>query len=636
MEPFVIRREARLAQTSRLVRVAVVTAAAAALLVPAGARAGTYTVIQCDPTYNRGVDGLELSIAAPYEFANHCADRGPLSGTDQYAAARGDRVRFSWPAPPGTELVHVYGRRNLANDQGHKARIYVTNSRGDAAPTIADGGRGSGWHRFRWSGSGRTGFSVLLVCDPKSGATCAHSSEAHARVKELQFQFSDVVAPTVSASDSLLAGGWRRGAQGVDVTAGDVGGGIRAFQVTVNGVAVPPSQTFNCSGLIPGTALARESPPCVLAADDRAVLATSGAPFRDGANRLSACALDWAAAGAANRGCDTRTVRVDNSPPQVAFHNGQDPDDPDLIEAPVSDPYSGVAGGQISYRPAGATEWQPLATRLVGGEFEARVDSQNEPPGHYEFAVRAVDRVGNSVVTTKRQDGTEEVLEFPLKAQTVLHAFLGAGQHRLRVPYGTSRRLRGRLLTRDGQPVVGPVVVTEHFGEGTLIDRRVRTVTTDEGGRYRSKIPAGPSRSISVAYAGSSTYGDSATGGLHYAVRSKASFKTSRRRVPEGRRVIFRGRVRHYAARIPPGGKVIELQVKDPAARGGWNTIGQAFGTNQHGHYRVPYRFGNYFSQLFRHPVTFRFRVKVTREAGWPYATPAHSRKRKVTVLLHH
>jgi hypothetical protein len=626
--------------STRIGRVACLAAgvaAAAALLVPAGARAGTYTLIQCDPTYNRGVDGLELSIAAPYEFANRCADRGPLSGTDQYAAARGDRVRFTWPAPPGTELVHVYGRRNLANDHGHKARIYLTNAQGETAPRIADGGRGGGWHGFRWSGSGRTGLSVLLVCDPKSGATCRHSSEAHARVKELHIQFSDVVAPTVSASDSLVAGGWRRGAQGLHLAASDLGGGIRAFQVLVNGVAVPPSQAFGCLGLIAGTALARESPPCAPTAEDRAVLQTSGAPFRDGANTLSACALDWAAAGAANRGCDTRTVLVDNSPPKVAFQNAQDPNDPDLIRAPVSDPHSGVAGGQISYRPAGATEWQPLATQLVGGELEARVGSQNEPPGHYEFVVGAVDRVGNSVATTKRQDGTDAVLEFPLKAQTAVHAFLGAGQHRLRVPYGSSRRLRGRLLTRDGQPVAGqPVVVTEHFGEGTLIDRRVRTVTTDEGGRYRSKIPAGPSRSISVAYGGSSQYGDSGTGGLHYAVRSKASFKTSRRRVREGRRVIFRGRVRHYAARIPAGGKVIELQVKDPAARGGWNTISQAFGTNQRGRFRVPYHFGTYFSRLYRHPVTFRFRVKVTREAGWPYATPAHSRKRKVTVLLHH
>jgi len=119
-------------------------------------------------------------------------------------------------------------------------------------------------------------------------------------------------------------------------------------------------------------------------------------------------------------------------------------------------------------------------------------------------------------------------------------------------------------------------------------------------------------------------------------VGSKASFKTSRRRLPEGHKVIFHGRVRHRAARMPVGGKVIELQVRDPAATGGWNTISQAFGTKQGGHYRVPYRFGKYFSRLYRHPVTFRFRVKVTREAGWPYATPTHSRARKVTVLLHH
>jgi hypothetical protein len=610
---------------------------AAAVWLPASAGAGTYTVIECDPTYDRGVEGMELSVAAPYAFANECPARGPLSGTDQYTAARGDRVRLLWSAPPGTELVRVSGRRNLANDQGHKARIYVTNADGDEAPRIADGSNGTGWHDFGWSGTGRTGFSVVLVCDPESGATCPSSSEAQARVKALRLQFSDLVAPTVSASDSLVAGGWQSGTQGLRIRAGDTGAGIRNFQVRVNGTAVPPSQTFTCPGLVPGTLLATESPPCGPTEEDRAVLATSDPPFRDGANALSACALDWAASGSANRSCDARTVLVDNSPPHVAFQDAQDPDDPDLVAAPVSDPYSGVAGGQISYRAMGTTEWQPLATQLVADELEARVDSQDEPPGRYEFQVEATDEVGNTVVTTRRQDGTEEVLDFPLKAQTELRGFLGSGQRRLRVPYGTSRRIHGRLLTRDGHPVTGEsVVVTEHFGDGALIDRRVRIPTTNEHGGYRSTIPAGPTRSISVAYAGSSRYGGSARSGLHYAVGSKASFRTSRRRIPEGHRVVFRGRVRHYAARIPAGGKVIELQVRDPAARGGWNTISQAFGTRQGGRFRVHYRFGNYFSQLYHHPVTFRFRVKVTREAGWPYATPAHSPRRKVTVLLHH
>jgi hypothetical protein len=608
----------------------VAVAAAAALLVPPGARAGTYTVIQCDPTYTRSVWGSHLDIDPPYVFQDRCADRGPLSLADQRLAARGDRARFGWAAPAGTELVHVYGKTSLDNDRGHKARLYVTDTLGGATPRLADGRR-TRWHSFKWSGSGRAGLYMLLVCDPTSTRPCGFSTDAHAKVKHVHLQLADASPPTAAASDSLVAPGWRAGPQTLTVHGTDyLGSGVRALDVTVNGVPVPPSQTFSCPGLIPGTAIARVMQPCQSDLQREARLSTKSAPFHDGANALAACVQDYAGQGDPNRTCDVRTVMIDNSPPQVAFQNAQDPEDPDLIAAPVFDPYSGVASGQVSYRSAGAKVWQPLATQITGGQLEARVDSQHEPAGRYEFEVRATDGVGNSVTTTKRADGTDEVLEFPLKAQTELRALLPGGRRRLSVPYGTSGRIHGRLVTRDAQPVAGqPIVVTEHFGIGALISERVRTVTTGSRGEWRSMIPAGPSRSIRIAYAGSSKYGDSAQRGLHYGVRSRATLKTSRRRVRGGRKIRFRGRVAHLAARIPDGGKVIELQVRDPSARGGWNTIGQAFGTNQRGRYRVHYRFANFYS----HRVRYRFRVKVTREAGWPYGTPTHSRSRKVTVV---
>jgi hypothetical protein len=108
-------------------------------------------------------------------------------------------------------------------------------------------------------------------------------------------------------------------------------------------------------------------------------------------------------------------------------------------------------------------------------------------------------------------------------------------------------------------------------------------------------------------------------------VRTKATFHLSRRRVPEGRRVVFRGRVAHRAARIPAGGKLIELQVRDGPR---WETVRQAFYTRGGGRYRLRYRFARFYTS----DVSYRFRVKVLRERGWPYKAPVKSSSRRLVV----
>ena len=108
-------------------------------------------------------------------------------------------------------------------------------------------------------------------------------------------------------------------------------------------------------------------------------------------------------------------------------------------------------------------------------------------------------------------------------------------------------------------------------------------------------------------------------------MKTRATFHLSRARVPEGRRVVFRGRVGHLAARIPAGGKLIELLVKDGPQ---WHTVRQAFYTRPDGHYRMRYRFARFYTSN----VAYRFRVKVLRESGWPYKAPVSSRAKRLVV----
>ena len=115
-------------------------------------------------------------------------------------------------------------------------------------------------------------------------------------------------------------------------------------------------------------------------------------------------------------------------------------------------------------------------------------------------------------------------------------------------------------------------------------------------------------------------------GSLH--VKTKASLHISNHRVPEGHRVAFKGRIGHLAARIPPGGKLIELEVKDGKS---WHTVRHPFYTRSNGKYRFKYRFARFYVSNVR----YRFRVRVIRERNWPYKAPVSSRVRKLVVKAH-
>jgi hypothetical protein len=84
--------------------------------------------------------------------------------------------------------------------------------------------------------------------------------------------------------------------------------------------------------------------------------------------------------------------------------------------------------------------------------------------------------------------------------------------------------------------------------------------------------------------------------------------------------VTFNGRIR--SAPIPQGGKLIQLEV---LLANGWQTFRTAR-TDQSGRWAVPYRFAR-----TRGVQTYRFRVKLPVEAGYPFAAGA-SRTVRVSV----
>ena len=211
---------------------------------------------------------------------------------------------------------------------------------------------------------------------------------------------------------------------------------------------------------------------------------------------------------------------------------------------------------QSSFRLVGTIDWHPLLTQKLASELQARVDSAAGAPGLYEFMATATDAAGNMSQTMLREDGSPMTLQFPLKSGVELDAHIEpGGSRRTLVDYGKKASAHGRLLDAAGQPLANkPVIVDEDFGEGALIDHRVRTVMTDESGRWSSKLPAGPSRSVVAEYAGDQRYLDTSVAAGRMTVRTGAKLGLSRKHVPEGEATTFTGRIERLGARIPARG----------------------------------------------------------------------------------
>ena len=463
-----------------------------------------------------------------------------------------------------------------------------------------------------------------MVCTATGGCDSDGSPRARAYLRHITLTINDASPPGAGLEGGLTQPGWHRGTEALRIHAADRGAGVSAYALYVNGhqaqAAFPPcARTSN--------GYAARMRPCgnVNVASTAGDTANAALGWRDGSNLVQTCAWDFSG----TKRCTEDEIRTDNTPPELAFRDSQSPSDPELIRVRAGEPHSGVEAGKISYRREGTNEWHELPTLHAGGELRARIDSESAPAGHYLFKAWAEDRAGNrSVEVGTRENGQPMRLRFPLRTDTELRAVIGEGARRRTIPYGRQVEIKGRLRSADRDPLpFQRVIVHENYDPGSLEAQHTSEAVTDGSGRFALRLPAGPSRKVSVSYRGSKRYRPAGGDQLDLNVRSGVKFKTSRKRVRAGSPVTFGGKVKHLGTDIPSGGKLVELQVKEGARR--WGTVKEAFSTREDGHYSLTYRFGRFYTR----PVRFKFRVKVTREQGWPYKAPVRSRARRVTVV---
>lgn len=625
-------RARRFALTASLVSLAVL----GPMVAPAeDAFAGDYVVAQCHDANSAHEATIEGSDRGDYAMRDECTaapDRA-LKVISITGAPSGHRGYWLWKAPAGTRIVAVDVDAKLRRADGHKARLYMADEAGQQIALVASGTDGAtSFAAEHWSAPpespGAAQFYASLVCD-NNGATCPSSSEAKTFVRNVQLTLRDVSPPVVTIAAEGSSGVWRRGDLITKTQSSDLGGGIASQFAVVNGQTVGPAREFPCARTVTG--MAASLSPCSVSSrvNEDLTFASASPPFRDGSNDLLVCAYDFATQGMPNVGCDDQEVLVDNTPPSLSFSNGQDPQDPERIGANATDATSGLAenSGEIQYRMVGAVDWMPLKTTQVNGELEARVDSEADPPGVYEFRAAALDLAGNSGNTSLRGDRSPMTLEFPLKERAELDAFFPGGQVRRIAGYREASKVRGYLRDSDGHGISDQLIVLrQEFDGGSLVKKRTERVRTNAEGAFNSGLPGGPSRVVSVRYGGSRRYLSDGAPLLDYNVRSRVKLRVGHE-VRAGHSARFRGMVGKYFARVPPGGKLVELQFKKKAKT--WNTADEAVGTTSGGRIEIGYRFRRFYTQ----PVTFIFRLKVTRESRWPYRVPASSRPVAVTVV---
>jgi hypothetical protein len=324
--------------------------------------------------------------------------------------------------------------------------------------------------------------------------------------------------------------------------------------------------------------------------------------------------------GQANASPTTVPLRIDREPPAVVFAGSADPEDPELIEARVSDPLSGPdpSRGEIAVRAVGSTDpYEALPSFGAGDTLLGRWRSEDYPVGEYEFRVTGYDAAGNAGTGTQRANGAPMVLPNPLKARASLIAGFGEGFGQRAtariVRRGASATFGGRLtMGSDASSGDRSLTVIERFDPGASEQRRATTVATDEQGRFSVRLGAGPSREVFAVFGGTSTATGTASRPLRLGVRADVSLRASSPiAVVGGRPIVFRGAVAS-PDELPPGGATVQLQFR--AAALPWSEF-RTVQTNGRGRFRYAYRFSDDDSR----GVRFRFRALVPAQSDWPY-----------------
>ena len=193
------------------------------------------------------------------------------------------------------------------------------------------------------------------------------------------------------------------------------------------------------------------------------------------------------------------------------------------------------------------------------------------------------------------------------------------------MPFGARATLSGRLVEADGAGLAArQLEVVSRPSRGAFAPKRVLTVRTGRHGGFHLLLPAGPSRRITVRYAGEAGLEGARRAALELRVCGSVLLQASPRALRNREAVNISGRIRACGASVPRRGKLVAIQYFETEA-GRWRPI-LVTRTDHSGRFHTHYRF-RYVSGVAR----IRLRAVALAEERWPYA-PGSSRPVAVTV----
>ncbi|MGN6587315.1 MAG: hypothetical protein ACTHKT_07575 [Solirubrobacterales bacterium] len=333
----------------------------------------------------------------------------------------------------------------------------------------------------------------------------------------------------------------------------------------------------------------------------------------------------------------TVPLRLDDVRPQVAF-SSEDPGG--QVVADVFDEHSGPDSGQLLYRRIDVPQWTELPTKLVSADAPGKAHLVAPLPelgyGTFVFRADVADAAGNTASTTLRADGTQMAIRRepppPVakakpapsvpKAKSRLFARLRGGHSQgdsLTVPFAAPALLSGRLTRADGAGLAGRELrVVSRPSHGALVPVAVQTVRTGEQGGFELQLPAGPSRRVTVTFAGEEGLEPSRRTALELRVRSGVSLHAAPLELRTGEAVRLSGKVKSAGAPIPRRGKLVAIQYLEQATHR-WRPV-LVTRTDHHGRFRAHYRF-----RYVTGSASIRLRATALAEERWPYAPGSSS-----------
>jgi hypothetical protein len=722
------------------------------LLAAAEAKAGKYVVSECGWHVDSDAGWADSTGGAKFRPDAYCvspAGAGAFDGVhlksltrDGAATVSGTRfARWRWAAPPNTAITRVTGTWWHTLHDGFQQRVGAGTWGGGFEPFATAAATDVGASNFAAGFSpGVPAIEDRLLCAKPESGWCSLDPGSWSSVRAMTFTLEENTTPAAAIGGDLLAGGWRRGGQGMSVRGDDAGVGVRFGETLLDGNRIGLTEYPCALAWVDGELRGTRMQPCLTSVSAGQAVDTTN--FSDRPHTVVHCVVDFAG----NRGCsaghqvlidnnppghprnlmlvgesgwrrtndfdlswqnpdqgaaspiggvvwrifgpggyDTRdrfsagrglaalrdlrlpvagtyaihlwlrdeagneapgtdasmALRLDDLPPSVAFAAPEGDGVPASVSADVSDVHSGPARGEVRIRRLDSQRWVELPSRLVAGTASgsARVVAtmpEQLDPGTYVFRADVADAAGNTASTTLRADGREMAVrkaEPPPAvrngslsaappaagrgAKTRLFARLVWHEHRgpsVTVPFQAAATLSGRLVDADGAGLANRRLrVVARPSRGALARRQVETVRSGRHGGFRLALPAGPSRRVTVAFAGEKGLAPSRRPALELRVRGSVSLGAAPRSLQNGESVRLWGRVRARGAALPRRGKLVAIQYFETSARR-WRPVLVAR-SDHSGRFRASYRF-RYVTGTAR----IRLRAVALAEDRWPYA----------------